>query len=367
MRTVRSLTLGWISLLIFAPIQAQVVHKYAGVDSLLDARWTWALSEGARNGQEFWIGYNIKRLMDEDSYLLSGNAFSGSVWNSGVSLYDILAGKISDGTKNPNWHSDDRPHLFKRLKDVAILFLYSNDQSGKNSIQKIDLCSMDLSVDLKAKPSYWLGSMDDDQSVHKLADIFAQISTVDSKKRLVEAIGIHQRSTRVYPFLRALLTSDDLDEIRAKAAFWIGEANQPDALNLFMDVAQNDRSLKVREQAVFAVSRLDSDKSTEALITLARDAKDSKVRAKAVFWLGQKASQQVAATLEIIIADDVDTDVQRQALFALSRIKNKDGVDRLIKIARTHPNPRIRKQAVQLLGQSEDSRALDALIEIVRK
>ncbi|HEY6953057.1 MAG TPA: HEAT repeat domain-containing protein [Bacteroidota bacterium] len=350
------------------PLRAQNVVGYVGRDSSLTGRWSWALAEAHRSpGKgEFWVGYSIKRLMDEDAYILSGSVFSGSVQQDRPNLYDVIEGKSSKAIVTTAWRSHERPGIFKRLKDVAVLFLFSDGSSGIPSVDRIDLCTMELSVDLQKKPLYWLGFADDVESVRHLIGVFSQPVSIDVKKRLVETIAIHQHSDDVYPFLVSVLEGSEQDGVRARAAFWIGEQKNPESLRLLMETAQQDRSRKVREESVFAISQTDGDSSVDALITLARSANDAKVRSKAAFWLGQKTSTKAVATLEDIIAGDEDTDVQRQALYGLSQIKDNEAVNRLIRVAKSHPNPRIRKLAIQILGQTDDPKALEALIDIAR-
>jgi hypothetical protein len=370
MRTCRALSIVCGVAVVSSALLAQEVIQSPKQDIPLRDRWNWALSEGARgaDGGDFWIGYYIKRLMREDSYIGSGNVYSGTIVNNNRSLYDIISGEKTGGTQqNLKWGYRERANIVKTMKDVALLFRMSGKRDGGGSIRKIDVSNMELCVDFKGKPLLWLGGAEDDQSVQQAKEIYGQLSSSSLKKELVQAIGIHQRSAESLPFLKALLKGEEPDDVRAQAAFWLGEQNNPDALSVLVGAARTDRSLKVREQSVFGVSQMDSDESMEALIDLARKTPDSRVRAKAAFWLGQKASQKAIATLEGILADDEETDVQRQALYALAQIHNTEGVDRLIKIAKTHQNPRIRKQAIQCLGQSDDPRALDALIEIVRK
>ena len=369
MRTIHSTLLAIIIVTALVRLPAQEVHPYTGAEASLENRWKWALDESSRvgAGKDFWVGYSIQRLMDEDSYVLSGNVFSGSV-SSRVSLYDVLKLAKPEGIKtNARSESNAGTSIFKRMKDVAMLLLCSKGSAGQTVVQKVDICTMELSTNLKKTPVFWVGQSDDEQSVRLLAELYKTASLPEARKRFVEAIGIHQQSKQVYPFLSDLLKSDDPDEVRSNAAFWLSEQHNPEGLQLLMNVAQSDRSLKVREQAVFAISQIGDNASTDALITLVRKSDDTKLRAKAAFWLGQIASRKAIATLEDIVASDDQTDVQRQALYALSQQKDTEGVDRLIRIANTHPNPRIRKQAIQILGQSEDPRALGALIEIVRK
>lgn len=335
----------------------------------LGERWKWATREGARQagGKELWVGYCIERLMNEDSFMNSGNFWSGRM-ESRRSIYDLLSGDSARHAEGRRmWGGMRRNNIVKVMKEVAILFRISGSPSDNGSVRKLDVSNMELSVDLRNKPLVWLGRAEDDQSVGLLKDLFVRQSTDVLKKDLLTAIGIHQNSGEVFPFLAGVLKGEEADDIRSQAAFWLGQQNHSEGLALLIVAAQDDRSAKVKDQAIFGISQLSSDESTEALISLARKAKDAKVREKAAFWLGQKASAKAVATLESIIADDEVTDVQRQALYALAQIHTPEGVDRLIKIATTHQNPRIRKQAIQCLGQSDDSRALDALIAIVRK
>lgn len=365
-RTAFSLLLAMTS--IAWVLNAQAVVRCPDPNLSLGERWKWASREGARatGGNEFWVGYCIKRLMNEDSYINSGSFYSGGV-DTRRSIYDIISGDTARHTaENRSWREGGRKNIVKVMKEVAILLRISGKFDDEGAMRKLDVSNMDLYVDLRNKPLVWLGGTGDDESVALLKYLFDHQSATDLKKDLLTAIGIHQNSKEVLPFLVGVLESEQADNIRSQAALWLSQQNSPECLPILVRAAKDDRSIKVKEQAVFAVSRLDSDESTEALIGLARKAGESKVRAKAAFWLGQKASQKAVATLESIIADDEETDVQRQALYALAQIHTSEGVDRLIAIAKTHASPRIRKQAIQCLGQSDDPRALDALIAIVR-
>ncbi len=354
-------------------ISVSVMHAQAVVlcpdQSLsLTERWKWASQNGARlaGGKDLWVGYCIKRLMNEDSYMNSGNFYSSSM-ETRRSLYDILLGDSSRrSSENRSWSDRARNKIVKVMKDVAILVRMDGGFDDEASVRKLSVSNMDLFVDLRNKPLVWLGDAVDDQSVTLLKVLYDRQSSTDLRKDLLTAIGIHQSSKQAFQFLAGVLKSEQAENIRTQAAFWLSQQDREESLPLLVEAAQNDRSTKVREQSVFAISQLSSDESAEALINLARTARDTKVRAKAAFWLGQKASKKAVATLESIIADDEETDVQRQALYALAQIHSTDGLERLIKIAKTHPNPRVRKQAIQCLGQSDDPKALDALIAIVR-
>jgi hypothetical protein len=364
----RLMLLMMLAIVLVCGLNAQEVVRCPQQNLSLSERWKWASGDGARliKGKEVWVGYSIKRLMNEDSFMSSGNFYSGAR-EMRRSLHDVISGDTSGQTGGGMaWGRSEKNNIFKVRKDVAILFGFSGEADADGSLRKIEISNIELSVDLKNKLLLWLGEAEDEQSVNLLTGLFDRLTSTELKKNFVMAIGIHQNSRGVYPFLVGVLKGEQVDDIRSQAAFWLGQLDLPESLPLLAEVAQDDRSARVKEQSVFAISQLSSDESTEALINLARKARDTKVRAKAAFWLGQKASPKAVAILESIISDDETTEVQRQALYALAQIHTSEGVDRLIRIAKTHANPRIRKQAIQCLGQSDDPRALEALIAIVR-
>ncbi len=347
-------------------LNAQPIVKYAGSDSTLDGHWQWALQQSSRLGgsKGYWIGYSIERLMDESSFISSGKGSTHRLMSQ-PALEDLIQGDTIQ--KPPEGLRMHESSIFKKMKNVAFMFLTSLGSDGGSEIAEMEICTMDLSFNLGGRSVAWLGSSNDDESVRFLERMFDQSNNLPLKKEIVVAIGLHQRSDEPSVFLSRVLSGTEPDEVREKAAFWLSQQDDKNSLAVLGSVARNDKALNVRRQAVFAIGCMDTDSSTDTLIALAQTAEDAKVRGKAAFWLGQKASKKVVAALENIVTDDQVTEVQRQALFGLWQMKDSGSVERLIHIAETHPNPRIRKQAIELLGQSDDPKAVAALIAIVKK
>ena len=362
-----------------ALLRAQTVIEYRGATANLDRRWQWGLDEARKLGREkeYWIGYSIQRLMNEDSYIVSGNV-SGSA-SGRKNLYDLLAHSHNDSIVRPvstsTTFSDGVTRSTSRwgaknpvkvMKDLAILLKYGRGGNEKWLVEEVRLRNMELEVNLRDRPLIWLGVSDDDQSVSLLQRLFEEVGTSDLKEGVVNAIGVHQNSGLVSPFLLKTLRSKEVSGVRAQAAFWLAEHNADESLPVLADVARNDQSRDVRERSLFALSLLESRSALDTIISLARTGRNPDVRRKATFWLSQKASVKAVETLEDMVTNDDDVEVQKQALFALTRIPDGWGVKKLIEVARTHPNNRIRKQAIICLGQIDDEEALQALIEIVK-
>lgn len=422
---------------------SQSVIKHPNPTATLDQRWEWALKESkdSKFKEGCWIGYSIQRLMGENSHI---GAFHSPPQAGEVPLVEIIYGKKDQSQEKKvsdeqtikeaaeqalkKLESGKYPEE-KVLKDVAILFEFDNKASPA-AIEAIHISNLSLHVDLENKPLIWLGAADHAQSIPLLEQIYKNVSTSETKEKLVTAVGIHEPIDLVGSFLEKVLLSNDPDDVRENAAFWLGQQDTERALKILLKTAQADRSgdirekavfgisqikiagatdaliylaeqadddevrekaifwlgqregektLKflvkvaksdpssdVREKAVFAISQMKSEEATDELIDLAYHAKENNVREKAIFWLGQKASKKVVEALEDVVSKDDDQEVQKHAVFALAQLPDHRGVPNLIKIARTHPSREVRKRAIFWLGQSVDPRALEALVEMVK-
>lgn len=344
-------------------------------DDALAARRDWALAEAARAGYKdgFWVGWSVRRLMDENSHI--GSFSTGHAPD--ITLGEFLSGKksvaapvdreivrrtareILDGL-------DRKPRAEepKVWKDIALLTRYG--AGARPAPDKVRITELGSEIDLDDRPLVWLGGAADGESIGLLKKDFAAAPAGRVKEHLVAAIGLHGSPDLVLPFLEDVLKSGEADGVRKDAAFWISQQDAPSVLPILLRTAKTDRSLEVAKSAVFGISQVEGPASVDELIALAKGADSDRVRKEAVFWLGQKASKKAGEALVGFAYNDRDLKVQEQAVFALSQLPHNEGVEPLIKIAKTHPDPRIRKKAVFWLGECDDPRALETLVAIVK-
>ena len=356
--------------------ESMEIVRYPGTSSSLRERWEWVGGEASRRnaGEEYWIGYSIRRLMGKEEFV--GTYYSIPRLNK-PSLGEILQGKGQFHEAAPSMDMSEsgniqgsftlckgsEEHNVMVEKEVAILFHHA---SG-TSIDEARISNFSLHVDLNDEPLFWLGDVDQGESIGQLQGIFRQTDNVDMQKEIVMAIGLHQIPEVQYPAFTSILTGNASSSVRAECAFWIGQLDTDSALAILIRSALGENSGEVRERAVFAISEMTGERSSDALIDLARNGNDEETRKKAMFWLGQKASKKAALTLGDIVSSDDDIEIQKSALFALTQLPDNEGTELIIRIARTHRSPEIRKQAIFWLSQSDDKRALDALVDIVRE
>jgi HEAT repeat protein len=354
-------------------------------DENLSGRWDWALNEvgrkGIRNG--FWIGYSIKCLMEEHSYMLMTEeysmrgSFSHHVFLRGKALEKILYGKetsislsedeqLKRVAKDALTDLEGRKKSRKKVwKEVAVLYKV---KAGQLKIpEMINYCNITIPFDLHGKPLLWLGNAKDSESVVFLQSLYEEKAEEKVKKRVLSTIGIHSESEIVVPVLEKVLTGRDPDSLRARAASELGDHDTEHVVELLFETAKNDRSYDVRKRAIYGLEDVDLSSATDALIEIARNADHPKLRQRAISCLGDKASRKAVSALEDFVYEDDDTEVQKRAVYALEDLPNGEGLPYLIKIANSHPKSTIRKRAIYCLGDSSDPRALEALIKILKK
>ncbi len=157
------------------------------------------------------------------------------------------------------------------------------------------------------------------------------------------------------------------EEIRKKAAFWMGAARGRPGYEALARLVREDASDRFREHVVFALSISGEPAAVDTLLEVARRDRSTGVRGQALFWLGQKAGKKAAEGITRAIEDDPETEVKKKAVFALSQLPKDEGVPLLLQAARTNRNPLVRREAMFWLGQSQDPRALAFFEEVLAR
>jgi HEAT repeat protein len=190
----------------------------------------------------------------------------------------------------------------------------------------------------------------------------------DPSARLTDAALMaiaHHADDGADAVLEGFTAPDRPEEVRKKAAFWMGAAGGRRGYEVLARLAREDRSDRFREHVVFALSISHEPAAIDAMLDVARRDPSPGVRGQALFWLGQKAGRKAVDGIARSIEDDPETDVKKKAVFALSQLPKDEGVPLLLRTASTNRNPTVRREAMFWLGQSEDPRALAFFQEVL--
>jgi len=357
--------------------QAGSVFQHPRPSDPLAGRLEWALGEakGSASKAGYRIGFSIRRLMGERSYIGSVQVWRG---RNKIPLEELIYGIR---TPTEKFISDDRalkeaaaraldgadglrkPEK-KVTKEVAVLMEFR--PGAGSGLEKVEISNMTLAVDLAGMPLFWLGPAVDAESIALLRGYYEKAGAGKTKEHLLWAVSIHQSPDLVVPFLEKALNGREPEGVRQEAAIFLGEQDDPRALAVLKNVLASDPSQEVRKNAVWGLNEMTSAAAEDLLIETALKANDGEVRKEAVQALAEKATRKSVAALEKIVFDDKETEIQKHAVYAFADLPDKEGLPGLIKIAKTHHNPEVRKAAIYSLGDSKDPAAVKALIDIVK-
>jgi cyclophilin family peptidyl-prolyl cis-trans isomerase/HEAT repeat protein len=200
------------------------------------------------------------------------------------------------------------------------------------------------------------------------------------------------------------MTSANAD-VRRRAALAAGRIGNPGALAELTNILANDRESQVRAMAAFAIGEIESPNGASALMTaLKKPDETDEVRARAIEALGKIAAalprdQQKQASnwgiLEAVVwsgderqsillgitallryptnagpllamfLNSKDARVRADAANALARARLKDGNAKLTTLLTSDPDPVVRANAARVLGATDEKSAFDKLANAI--
>lgn len=102
--------------------------------------------------------------------------------------------------------------------------------------------------------------------------------------------------------LRRAARSDSDREVRSKALFWISQLDdEQESARWIYEAIAVERDREVREQGVFALSQVDG--GVDYLLRLLRDSDLADVKRQALFWLGQSDDPRALDELSRLLED----------------------------------------------------------------
>src|SRR5687767_8317372 len=217
--------------------------------------------------------------------------------------------------------------------DFVVLFRIEDGR-----IDRIRTLSRGCGVDFGGKPLHWLTGVVPSQSL-ALLETMVGTGVGLSKKR--DKDGIHEPAIAAISLhadpgadavLERLVAASQPIAVRKQAAFWMGNSRGRRGYETLKTLAA-DASPDLREHVVFALSQSEEPEAVDVMINVARNDAEAHVRGQALFWLGQKAGRKATEAIARAVAEDPETAVKKKAVFALSQLPKDEGVPMLIDLA----------------------------------
>lgn len=348
----RNLFLTLLFLFIAFSAQATSVTKSPDSSATLAERWQWAQQHLPKN--DVWVAYSIEQSMPENE--LVGSFYGGH--DRYPTIYEVLTGNKRAFRSNMKTSGDIQITGTGHMKlegkaaivsrEVAILFGYRGSR-----MDHVEVSMIDLQFDFRHRDLIWLGNVSQEESIHFLQALYKKEANSKFAEDLLDAIGIHRRPALVIPILQEVLNSHSIDDLRAKAAFWLGNQNDPAALKILVADIKTEKSEDVIEEGFVGLSEMTLPEADQQIREWTKPAYSQTLREHAIFWMGQKQSPGTLEYLEKIAMQDTNEEILEKAIFSMSEMHETPGVTQtLIRIARTHPSREGRKQAIFWLSQN---------------
>jgi len=166
--------------------------------------------------------------------------------------------------------------------------------------------------------------------------------------------------------LRQLVTDPSVnDEVKGQAVFVLGQHDSPDDQAFLRSQFNALGTKKLQDRVLMGVAQHGGPDAKAWLLGIVTDtARPVEVRKQALFWAGQGGAL-TTSDLSALYGRLHDDAMQRQAIFVLSQRDDSAATDALMRIARSDPEVELRKQAMFWLGQKNDPRVAKFLADIL--
>jgi len=90
--------------------------------------------------------------------------------------------------------------------------------------------------------------------------------------------------------------------VRGQVLFWLAQKAGKKAASTISGAIENDPDTEVKKKAVFALSQMPKDEGVPKLIEVARSNRNAEVRKQAMFWLGQSNDPRAVDFFERVLS-----------------------------------------------------------------
>jgi HEAT repeat protein len=198
-----------------------------------------------------------------------------SVWLNGVNADDSVR-MLTDLARQGD---------VRRLRDSAV-FAISIHQTNAATAALIGLAGAGNELALREKAAFWLANQRGHDGFTAIRRLAHEDSDPKFREKLAFDLTLSKDPEALNELIR-MAHEDSAPQVRKQAQFWMATKGGKRVTEDLRTLATNDPNDQIRKSAVFALSRLPGEEAATQLIAVADSSKDPAVRRQAIFWLGQ--------------------------------------------------------------------------------
>jgi HEAT repeat protein len=154
----------------------------------------------------------------------------------------------------------------------------------------------------REQAGFWLGATRGRESLGTLRRMVQQDSSSEVREQTVFAISMVD-APEATEMLIDLAKEGETSEVRSQALFWLAQKAGSRVSQSVLDAVTEDPDLEVKQHAVFALSQLPPEEAVPLLIDVARSNRSAEIRKTAMFWLGESNDPRALEFFERILSE----------------------------------------------------------------
>ena len=155
-----------------------------------------------------------------------------------------------------------------------------------------------LSEDSRKQAIFWAGSARGQAAFPLIERVLSSEPSGNLREHAVFALS-QSAATGAAARIKRVAIEDRDNEVRAQALFWLAQSKTEGAGAWIVGRLDAEKDDHVREQAVFALSQLED--GTDWLLKVLRSKRDAETIQRALFWLGQSNDPRALQEIEKIL------------------------------------------------------------------
>ena len=158
----------------------------------------------------------------------------------------------------------------------------------------------DVPTELRENAIFWIGQSGGREGTRYLIELYPSL-TEELRENAIFSIAQSSSDPAVRTFLleRAMDTQEPI-EARKNALFWAGQTGAIDAAAT-RELYRTVTDAEMKEQVIFVASQSNDPQMVDLLMEIARTEQDTELREDAIFWLGQSNDPRVPEFLLSLI------------------------------------------------------------------
>lgn len=173
----------------------------------------------------------------------------------------------------------------RRVRDNAV-FVIAIHQAKSATAALISLADAKNDLALREKAAFWLANQRGPEGLAAIKQFAHTDSDAKFREKLTFDLTLSKDPSALDEIIR-MAHDDASPQVRKQAQFWMANKGGKRVSEDLRAIATSDPNDQIRKSAVFALSRLPGDEAATQLIAVADSSKDPMVRRQAIFWLGQ--------------------------------------------------------------------------------